>query len=200
MTRNYGSGSNVLRSYLLVPALSIVKGVEDNFDEMLSRLDHTLGDPRNLVDAVIYDIKSLKPISDGESKKFITMVNVIERCWLDLQRMDLYVEMDTVNMVSMIECLLPPIQKREWILRLDSKFKVSHVNMFQELLAYILQEKRVKEYMEHDVRTVAPCRNTLHYTKLLELNPLIKIFHHQQIAKKQEAIFRRISMFAKNIF
>ena len=164
MTRSYGNDPYVLRSCLLGPALSIVRGVEDNFDEMLSRLDHAFGDPRKLVDAVIYDIKSLKPIADGESKKFITMVNVIERCWLDLQRMDLSVEMDTVTMVSMIERLLPPMQKREWILRQDSKFKVSHVNMFQELLAYLLQEKRVIEYMEHDVRTVAQCRNTVHQT------------------------------------
>ena len=72
--------------------------------------------------------------------------------WLDLQRMDLSEEMDTVTMVSMIEKLLPPIQKREWIIHVDTN-RLNSKGLFEELLQYLLWEKRVIEYTEHDLRT-----------------------------------------------
>ena len=158
MTQNYGKDAYVLRSCLIGSALETVKGVEDNFDEMFYRLDTTYGDPRKFVDVVVQELKSIRPIPDGDSKKFIDMANVIERCWLDLRRMDLSEEMNTVTMVSMVERLLPPTQKREWILKIDSNVKTSK-NMFEDLLQYILQEKRVIEYMNHDVRLIGKGRN-----------------------------------------
>ena len=83
MTKNYGKDAYVLRSCLSGPALETVKGVEDNFDEMFFRLDKAYGDSRKFVDAVVHDIRSLKPIPDGDNKKFIAMIIVIKRCWLD---------------------------------------------------------------------------------------------------------------------
>ena len=67
---------------------------------MFERLDKVFGDPRKFVDSVIHDIKSIKPIHDGDSKKFIAMIDAIERCWFDLQRMGLTVEINTVAMVN----------------------------------------------------------------------------------------------------
>ena len=151
MISAYGKDPYALRSCLGGPALQIIRGVEDDYDKIFERLDNVYGDSRKFIDSIIHDIKSIRPINDGDSKKFIAMVDVIERCWLDLKRMDLSEEMDTVAMVSMIEKLLPPVQKREWIIQVDSKNFTSK-GMFEELLNYLLREKRVIEYTEHDLR------------------------------------------------
>ena len=119
MISTYGKDAYALRSCLCGPALQIVRGVEDDYDKMFQRLDEVYGEPRKFVDSIIHGIKSIRPVSDCDSKKFIAMVDILERCWLDLQRMDLTEEMDTVAMVSMREKLLPPVQKRECIIRVD---------------------------------------------------------------------------------
>lgn len=75
-----------LRSCLSGEALMAVRGVENDYDEMFKRLDEKFGDNRKLVDAVISDLKSLKPIKDGDNKGFVKMVEKIERCWLDMRR------------------------------------------------------------------------------------------------------------------
>ena len=80
------------------------------------------------------------------------MVDIVERCWLDLKRMGLTEEMDTVATVSMIEKLLPSVQKREWIISLDAS-STNYKGMFERLLNYLLREKRVIEYTEHELRT-----------------------------------------------
>ena len=161
MVTDYGEDPYALRSCLSGSALDTVRGAEDDFQEMFRRLDNAYGDPRKIVDAVINDVKSLKPIADGESKRFIAMVDTVERSWLDLQRMGLAGEMDTVSMVSMIERLLPTTQKREWVLRIETKH-VDSKNMFNELLQFLLQEKRVIAYMDHDLRVTGKFRNVHH--------------------------------------
>ena len=146
MVKTYGKDAYALRSCLYGPALQTVRGVEDDYDKMIERLDKVYGDSRKFVDTIISDIKSIKPIHDGDSKKFISMVDIIERCWLDLQRMDMSEEMDTVAMVSMIEKLLPPVQKREWIIHVDTN-RIKSKGMFEELLQYLLHEKNEQFYL-----------------------------------------------------
>ena len=142
MITTNGKDAYALRSCLYGSALQTFRGVEDDYKKMFERLDKVYGDSRKFIDAVISDIKSIKSIHDRESKRFIAMVDVIERCWLDIQRMNLSEEMDTVTMVSMIEKLLPPVQKREWIIHVDTNC-VTSKGMFGELLNYLLREKRV---------------------------------------------------------
>ena len=161
MVTDYGEDPYALRSCLSGSALDTVRGAEDDFPEMFRRLDNVYGGPRKIVDAVIHDVKSLKPIADGESKRFIAMVDIVERSWLDLHRMGLAGEMDTVSMVSMIERLLPTTQKCEWVLKIETKH-VDSKNMFNELLLFLLQEKRVIAYMDHDLRVTGKFRNVHH--------------------------------------
>lgn len=47
------------------------------------------------------------------------MVNVIERFYLDLQKVNLEKEMNSVSIVSMVDRLLPRIQKRKWVMIAD---------------------------------------------------------------------------------
>ena len=86
---------------------------------MFKKLDKEYGDPRKLVDLVINDLKSLKVTRDGHDRGFVNMVTVVERCYLDLQKVNLEKEMNYVSIVSMIERLLPRTQKREWVMTAD---------------------------------------------------------------------------------
>ena len=78
------------------------------------------------------------------------MVTVVERCYLDLQKVNLEKEMNSVSIVSMIERLLPRTQKREWVMTADNFFDKD--KLFPELLKFLLCEKRVIEYSESSVR------------------------------------------------
>ena len=135
-------------------ALHTVKGVEDNYLEMFKRLDAKYGEARKLVDAIIFDIQKIKPVPEGDTGKFINMVEVVERSWLELQRLGMPEEMNTTTMVTMVEKLLPSTQKREWVTKMDNEGNSSTIghSTFQRLLSYLLQQKRVMEYMENDVR------------------------------------------------
>lgn len=147
----YEDDPYVLRSCLAGEALEVVQGVDDSFDAMMKRLNARYGNPSRLVQAVLSDIKTLKPVSEGNPGKFMDMVDVIERAYLDLKKLNLSEEMSTVTMVSQIEKLLPSLQKREWtkiLQTLDDKKE-----MFQELLKYLLEEKQALEYMNDDIRT-----------------------------------------------
>ena len=84
------------------------------------------------------------------------MVEVIEKGWLELQRLGMSHEMDTTSMVTTIEKLLPRTQKREWVTKMDQRENHDAYNngsIFRMLLAFLLQEKRVIEYMENDIHT-----------------------------------------------
>ncbi|XP_043233392.1 uncharacterized protein LOC122387342 [Amphibalanus amphitrite] len=155
MTKQFGKDSYALRQCLSGAALETVKGVEDDYEEMFRRLDLKYGETRKLVDSIILDIKRLKPIPEGENKRFVSMVEVVERSWMELQRLGMSQEMDTTTMVTMVEKLLPRTQKREWVTKME-ELKNSSTNCdstFRTLLSYLIQEKRVIEYMDDDVRT-----------------------------------------------
>ncbi|XP_043208351.1 uncharacterized protein LOC122373955 isoform X4 [Amphibalanus amphitrite] len=154
MTKQYGQDPYALRQCLSGEALDTIKGIEDNYSEMFKRLDAKYGEPRKLIDAIVFDIQKLKPVPEGDSRKFINMVDVIERNWLELQRLGMQQEMNNTTMVTMIEKLLPRTQQREWVTKMDNQGNTSKIgdSTFQALLSYLLQEKRVMEYMENDVR------------------------------------------------
>ena len=51
-----------LRSCLSGPALSVVQGVENDYDKMFKRLDDKFGDSCKMVDTILCDLKTIKPI------------------------------------------------------------------------------------------------------------------------------------------
>ena len=66
---------------------------------MFKRLDAKYGEPRKL-DAIVFNIQKLKPVPEGDSRKFINMVDVIEQNWLELQRLGMQQEMNITTMVT----------------------------------------------------------------------------------------------------
>ena len=113
MTKQYGQDPYALRQCLSGEALETIKGIEGDYLEMFQRLDAKYGEPRKVVDAIIFDIQKLKPVPEGDSRKFINMVDVVERSWLELQRLGMPQEINTTTMVTMVEKLLPRTQQRE---------------------------------------------------------------------------------------
>ncbi|KAK3894277.1 hypothetical protein Pcinc_001956 [Petrolisthes cinctipes] len=146
----YEDDPYVLRSCLSGEALEIVQGADDSFKDMMKRLDDRYGNPSKLVEAVLSDIKDLKLVPEGSSKGFIEMVDIVERAYLDLKKLKLCAEMNTVTMVSHIEKLLPAVQKREWVNILQAI--TNKDKLFSELLQYLLKEKQALEYMNSDVK------------------------------------------------
>lgn len=146
----YGRDPFVLRQCLGEEPLKVITGYEKDFDEMMRILDKEYGDPRKLVDIVINNLKSLDRLTERDDRGFVNMVTVVERCYLDLQKVGLEGEMNSVSIVSMVEKLLPRIQKREWILIADKI--TDKTNLFPELLSFLQCEKRVIGYSESSVR------------------------------------------------
>ena len=103
MVPSYGSDPFALKKCLHGEALKIVQGVDNNYEEMWHRLQLKYGRPERLTDSILCDIQKLKVIADGDHVNFINSVEVIERCYLDLKRMKLEREMNTVTMVNEIE-------------------------------------------------------------------------------------------------
>jgi hypothetical protein len=63
--------------------------------------------------------------------------------------MKLESEMNTVTMISQIEKLLPPLQKREWALR-KQRFQLKTRTGFHDFFQFLLEEKNAIEYMQDD--------------------------------------------------
>ena len=85
------------------------------------------------------ELKELSGIQDGNISKFIKLVDVVERAWLDLSKMGMQSEMDTSMMINHVEKPLPPIQRREWAI---FRQKLSEKTSFNTLLHFLLQEKK----------------------------------------------------------
>ena len=55
------------------------------------------GDPAKIVDVVIESIKEVKVIKEGEHKRFINFVNIVEDAYQDLRRLGLEKEINHFN-------------------------------------------------------------------------------------------------------
>ena len=47
-------------------AVNTIKGVDDDFDEMIRRLDNKFGRAEKQSDAIISQLRKLKPVQDGD--------------------------------------------------------------------------------------------------------------------------------------
>ncbi|KAK3108518.1 hypothetical protein FSP39_009688 [Pinctada imbricata] len=149
MIPTYGQDPFALKKCLSGEALKTVQGVDYDFTEMMRRLDLKYGRPERIADSILCDIRKLKLIPYGDNLCFINSVETVERCYLDLKRMNLEREMNSATMISEIEKILPSLQKREWILQ-----KQKHgLTDFGSLLIFLLDEKIAMEYMMSEIRS-----------------------------------------------
>ena len=188
----YGTDPYALKMCLSGEALQAVKGSEGNYEEMFQRLDDKFGNSRKIVDLVISDLKSLRKISDGDTKGFIKMVDQVEQCWLDLKNVNLSDELNTANVVSHIEKVLPSLQKREWVIKAEEVSVTS--KLFPELLKFLQKERKVLEYMNSNVRnssgdnkvTIHNINSTFENNTDLDLVKLVQKMGEDQQVKNKE--------------
>jgi len=111
---NSDNAPYVLRSCLGKEPADTVKRGDDDIDAMWKRLDEKYGDPAKVADVIMCAIQNMRPIREGESKKFVELINVIDDGYRDLKRLGLEKEITTTSSVSIIERKLPNDAKREW--------------------------------------------------------------------------------------
>lgn len=112
MYPTYGTDPFALKKSLKSKALKTVHGVDNDNEEMWKRLEMKYGRPERFTDSILLDIRKLRIIPDGDHLCFINSVEVIERCYLDLKRVNMDREINTTTLISEIEKILPPVQKR----------------------------------------------------------------------------------------
>ena len=124
------------------------------FEEMFRRLGAKYGESRKLVDAVIWDLKKIKPIPEGDNRNFVNMVDTVERGQLELRKLGLDKEMNTTSIVTMIERLLPKTQKTRMDYQNGSqaKFRSTERLYHRSTTVIFTAGKRVIEYIHNDVR------------------------------------------------
>ena len=118
MEKFYGKDPFALKNCLSGEALIHVQAVDDNYDETMQRLDFKYGRPEKLV-VVINELKGLKKIDDND-KRFIQMVDIIERSYLDLKKLNVQHEMNTTSMLGQFERKMLPTRLHEWSLIEDT--------------------------------------------------------------------------------
>ena len=67
-----------LRSCLCEGPLGVVKGVNNDVDEMWPRLDKKYGDPAKIKYVIVKRIQRVKAIKEGEDKRFVEFVDVLK--------------------------------------------------------------------------------------------------------------------------
>ena len=111
-----GKEPYALLQCLQAEAKEFVRGVEDDFDAMMSRLEEEYNHVGRILESILGDIRKLRPIPKGANKTIIETVNIIERSWLDLKKLGLESELSNSTNLVMIEKLLHPNLRREWII------------------------------------------------------------------------------------
>ena len=114
--KDSASQSYVLKSCLSGDPLDIVKSVNDDINEMWTRLDDRYGKSRKLADAIMSDIKRLTAVTEGDDKRMVELVNVIENGYRELQIAGMGSEMSNTVFMSWIEEKLAPTIRGEYSL------------------------------------------------------------------------------------
>ena len=125
----------------------MVGAIDDDVDEIWKRLDERYGDPIKMADTIMQDFEKMKPVRDGEDKRFVEFVDVIEKSFNDLTKMGMEREISNTRVVGDIERRLPPMVRREWSRSLyDEKSDIDRSDRFPALLQFLLKEKKSVEY------------------------------------------------------
>lgn len=167
-TVNKDNACYVLRSCLGKEPTDAIRGVDDDIQERWKRLDERYGDPAKVADAIMNTIQSIKPIREGENRKFVELVDAVESGYRDLKRLGLEREITTTSSVSIIERKLPTEIRKEWakLVSADNS-TVDKTNKFPSLLSYLLSEKRAIEYDTAELRlsSNSAIKGSTHYTR-----------------------------------
>ena len=159
----------VLKTCLGGHAADVVRNVDDDVTEMWTRLDIQYGRPSKLADIIINEIRNLRSVQDGDAKHFIELVDVIETGYKDLCRISFEHEISNSAVVSIVEERLPLSIQIKWAERVNAEnSEVDEKNKFPALLKFLLEQKRVSEYVGADLRRrIQTPKAHSHYTEVV---------------------------------
>ncbi|XP_066941064.1 uncharacterized protein [Macrobrachium rosenbergii] len=156
----------------------------------MARLDEKFGNVTKVVDSVLCEIRALKPVPEGNNKKLVELVNTVERGWLDMCKLDLKSEINNTTVISLVEKLLPPTLKREWVLKASESQSEKE---FGKLLEFLEKERKVVEYVQEGVRSSttadrAAVHSATHEDRCYSdnLNEAIKQLRENQESQQQQ--------------
>ena len=124
---------------------------DDNIDDILSRLDEKYANPAKLVDCIVSEIQRFKRLNEGDSRKFITFVDIIDGGYRDLKRLSLEQEICNSHVLAIIEGKLPRDIQIEWY-RMIHKQKINIKNRFIYLYHFLKIERAALEYRMPELR------------------------------------------------
>ncbi|XP_067030426.1 uncharacterized protein [Acropora muricata] len=162
--------SYVLGSCLGSDPAAIVNSVDDDISEMWNRLDEKYGAPAKVADVIIDGIRRTRIIREGEEKRFVEFVEIVEDGYRDLKRLGLESEITTTSSVSIIEKKLPADIRRKWaeIVSADNSI-VDKTNKFPSLLKFLHSQRGAIEYDTASLRVPAgPVKALIHHTTAKE--------------------------------
>ena len=169
----------ILTSCLTGEPLELVKNVDDDADRVWDRLDEIYGDASKLTDMVMNDIKRMSALLDDDDLGLITLVDIMERGYRDLMRLGMEGEISNSQTVSLVEEKLPRDLKLAWskeVKRDGSDIKWT--NKFPKLLSFLLEQKRIREYANADLRSSSIASSgATHYVNQSTSNATICIIH-----------------------
>jgi len=144
----------VLRSCLGKEPADTVKIVDGDINAMWKRVDEKFGDPAKVAEVIMGAIQNIKPIREGQSKKFFEFINVIDDGYQDLRRLGPEKEIATTSSASIIGKILPNDVKREWAKLVSSGHSpVDKRDKFPSLLRFLLEQKQAIEYENADLHS-----------------------------------------------
>ena len=149
-----------LKTCLHGEALEVIKNVDDDLAKMWERLKDKYGRASKLTDAIMYEIKKLKQVNEGDDKKFAEMVDIVERSWRDLKMIGMEGEISNSTVVSFIEEKLPRSVKLQWCLEVcteeedqgEDAVVRQEESKFEVFLKFLLKHKRAMEYGAEQMR------------------------------------------------
>ena len=96
----------------------------------------------------------MRSVKEGDDKRFVELVDVIESGFRDLERLKLDKEISNSTAVSIIEDKLPRDIRRLWALEINKvDSEVNDADKFPSLLKFLLEQKRAIEYDNDNIRT-----------------------------------------------
>ena len=165
-----------LRSCLGKEPLAQVKSVDDDIRDMWKRLDEKYGDPARVADAIINDIRRVRGIKEGDNRRFVEFVGIIEDGYRDLKRLGLETEITTTSSVSIIERKLPADVRKEWAKLLSAdESAVNKTDKFSSLLKFLLGQKRAVEYDSSEENPALNEVKPVHYIKGVKIEDFYNI-------------------------
>ena len=151
------SAAYALKSCLGNSVADIVRNVDGSLADMWTRLNDKFGRASKLADVVIHDIKKLRPVEEGDIRKFVELVDVVETGYCDLQRVNFEKEISNGAVISIIEGKLPMSIQLKWSEKVNGRDStVEDLDKFPHLLEFLLDQKRILEYVNTDLRRRFP--------------------------------------------